>query len=76
MTLGEFYYKTDFKNRLIHLKGKRGRCYQKHMIDTFHAYRNEQVNEELTLMTAEHCYIELFNRTAVGGVFWNILKKR
>ena len=75
MTLGEYYYKTDFKNRLIHLKGKRGRCYQKHMIDTFRAYRNERVNEELTQMTADHCYIELYTR-AKGGAIWDILKKR
>jgi len=62
VTLREYYFTTDFGNRTVHLKGKRGCFYQDHMLDAFAAYANEEVNEAMTFEDKEDVYIELIPR--------------
>lgn len=62
MTLFEFYLQTDFKNKVVHMRGRKGHFYQDHMIDLFTAYSEEEVNEALTLETETDIYIELYPR--------------
>lgn len=63
MTLGEYFYKADLGNRKVHLKGKRGCWYQDHMLDLIVAYKDEVVNEDLTIEDETDVYIELYPRT-------------
>ena len=62
MTLGEYYYEKDFGNKVVHIKGKRGRFYQDHMLATFAAFRNEVIDEERTHETETDIYVELVPR--------------
>jgi hypothetical protein len=64
VTLRDYYFATDFGNRTVHLKGKRGCFYQDHMLDAFAAYANEEVDDNLTYETEEDIYIELVPRKA------------
>lgn len=63
MTLGKYYYTKDFGNKVVHFRGKRGRIYQDHMLEAFVAYKDEEVNEELTFENDTDIYIELVPRT-------------
>lgn len=65
MTVRDFYYRTDFGNRTVHLKGAHGCFYQDHMLTMFSAYANEVVDESLTTITDTDVYIVLVPRKAL-----------
>lgn len=63
MTLFKYFVETDFGNKTIHMKGRKGCWYQDHMIDLFAAYKDDEVNEALTFEGDDDIYIELVPRT-------------
>ena len=65
MTVRDFYFATDFGNRTVHLKGKRGCFYQDHMLAAFAAYADETIDEALTHETETDVYIVLVPRKAL-----------
>lgn len=62
MTVRDYYFATDFGNKTVHLKGKRGCFYQDHMLAAFAAYADEEVNEDKTRETESDIFIELIPR--------------
>lgn len=64
MKLREYYMNTEFGNRTVHLKGKRGCFFQDHMLAAFAAYADEEVGNN-THETDTDIYIELVPRKSL-----------
>ena len=60
MTLFEYYMVTDFGNRIIHFRGRKGQWYRDHILDLFNAYKDERIKE--IKETDTDVYIELYTR--------------